>query len=282
MKALKIFALTAMLMLLALPVHAALFTFEDTVIYWPTWTSTETSDNTSDVVGVPNITGGSLTTNDSGYLTSVEINWQDGGHDLIRYPTDIFIDMGSDGDWDYVIKHQPTDGYFPANSYGLTPTTTGANFNNNIYSFEDGEFLTTRGANDSYYIQAREGTGTGSDIYWGSFDIRNDHPVYFNAASGIGTVIGSVDTVTGLFNQSSGTVTYADILYSSSGGIYLGFGEQDFTIGYAPLCANDAIFSPAAAATPEPGTFLLMGAGFLGLLGFSRRFKLGMVPVKRI
>ena len=76
-------------------------TFNDTKNYWPTW-SNGTSDDSQDVIGTPNITGGTADIV-NGLLKSVQINYTN----INSFPSltagDLFIDLGSNNYWDYVV-----------------------------------------------------------------------------------------------------------------------------------------------------------------------------------
>src|SRR6185369_8512804 len=83
--------------------------FVDTVNYWPTWQSTsDPADNAKDVIGHPNIVGGTATIEADRTISQITFT-QDAIHpswsDL--YTTDLFINVlksGTDTTWDYLVR----------------------------------------------------------------------------------------------------------------------------------------------------------------------------------
>lgn len=128
---LRLIMLTVMGVLLATQAHAAEVAFTDQTIHWPGYPESEDSyagvevdgapfvsnHNSQDYFGTPNITGGLVTTANN-RLANIRINfvitseptWPEG---LARniwsllYPGDLFLDVGSDGVWDYVVVMNP-------------------------------------------------------------------------------------------------------------------------------------------------------------------------------
>lgn len=214
--------------------------FSDTVNYW-TGFSNNTAQDATDVVGsTPDITGGSVVIDDFGYLDQISFNHlqtertsPDAG--------DLFIDLGSDGYWDYVVD--------VVTQREWTATTTNSAL---IYSFGIKEFQIT---DRSKYVFA--------DSYWDG-GYREAHPVGF-LATGNGTDTGKTASVTGPFVASTPVVfSFSDQL--------INIGNSPMTIGLAASCANDALFSEVAPV-PEPATMLLFGAGLIGLAGSRLRRK---------
>jgi len=142
----KSLLLLSILSFLFLP-HAAgatVLTFGDSVNYWDTWTSGR-YDNRRDTIGAPNITGGTAQVN-SGILSQVDIFYT--GYNSLVVAGDLFIDVGSNLSWDYVLSSE-----------------------GNIYKFRGDSFSTLKGKNDNLYKITDE---------WPGFDIRNDHPYALN------------------------------------------------------------------------------------------------------
>jgi len=132
-------------------VWATEFTFGDTVLYWDTWESTNSdggvNDNLTDTVGHPDITGGNCII-DSGHLSEINIFYT--YYDPLLKAGDLFIDVGSNLTWDYV----------------LTAASE-------IYEFKGDNFSSINGKNDTLYE---------INDKWSGYRIRNDHPYALNEA----------------------------------------------------------------------------------------------------
>jgi len=218
--------------------RATTVSFGDSVRYWSHY-GNGTSDDSRDTIGTPDLLGGTATFNDStGLLTSISIGYT--GHfspvasgDARVIPGDLFLDVGGDGHWDYVMK-------LVAGSQ--TPVANYASL-----SILDVSAI----ASPSYLFSGSDDTG-----YWADYRIRDRHPYAWN---GGGTQIGT-GNLTG-FNQlaSGGTL-----------GFGLGNGiaiNGNLTIGFAPSCANDVLFANVSVpvVVPEPSTALTFGIGLVAL-----------------
>lgn len=83
---------------------------------------------------------------------------------------------------------------------------------------------------------------------------RPDHPVGFDSG---------ITPVAGLLAYAGETPT--SVIYQFNPGIVM---DTNFTIGYAPWCANDVIL------TPEPMSLLLLGVGLMGIAGLRRKLEI--------
>jgi hypothetical protein len=212
--------------------RASSVSFGDATKYWQGY-SNGTVDDTRDTIGTPDFLGGTATFDDAtGYLTGVSINYTgyfspvaSGNARVI--PGDLFLDVGSDGHWDYVVK-------LVAGSQ--TPVANYASL-----SILDVSAI----ASPSYLMSGSDNNG-----YWAGYGIRDRHPY---AWDGGGTPVGT-GSLTG-FNQlaSGGTLVFG-----------LGIGlpmSSNLTISFAPSCANDVLRETVSAPVPEPTGALIFGIG---------------------
>ncbi len=212
--------------------HATSVSFGDGTKYWQGYAN-GTVDDTRDTIGTPDLRGGTATFDDAtGNLTGVSIDYTgtfspvaSGNARVI--PGDLFLDVGSDGHWDYVVKLV---------SGSQTPVANYASL-----SILDVSAI----ASPTYLMSGSDNTG-----YWAGYGIRDRHPYAWNGggtAAGTGSLSG--------FNQlaSGGTLDF-DL------GIGLPMGAK-LTLAFAPSCANDVLIEAVSPPVPEPTGALVFGVG---------------------
>jgi len=132
-------------------------------------------------------------------------------------------------------------------------------------------------AGQSIILDTAANDGNGSVVsipqVYGSDEVRFDpvRDLYFLAArnNGAGPVLGIIDGATDTFLQSLPTVPngHSVAVDPVSGEVFVPFGG----VAGNTVCPNGciAVYSASATSVPEPGSFALLGASLLGLLGLA-------------
>jgi len=226
------------------PAHASSVSFGDASKYWPGYAN-GTADDTRDTIGTPDLLGGAASFDDAtGHLTGVRIDYT-GVFSLVAsgnarvIPGDLFLDAGSDGHWDYVVK-------LVAGSQ--TPVANYASL-----SILDVSAI----ASPSYLMSGSDNSG-----YWSGYGIRDRHPYAWN---GGGTPAGA-GSLAGFNPLAAGGSLAFDL------GIGLPMNAS-LTIGFAPSCANDVLLARVSAPVPEPTGALIFGIGLAAVVRGQRSLR---------
>lgn len=237
----------SLLTLMAGDAFATTVSFTDSTRYW-SGHGNGTADDARDTIGTPDFTTGSASFDDAtGFLTRVSFSYTgrfspvaSGNARVI--PGDLFLDLGSDGHWDFVVKMVAGP---------QTPVASYASL-----SILDVHTIGT----PAYLFSGSDNTG-----YWQGYGVRDRHPYAWN---GGGNAVGTASL--GAFDQlaSGGTIAFD-----------LGRGiptTGGLSIGFAPSCANDVVLAKVTAPTPEPTAALVFGVGLTAVARVGRQRRGGV------
>lgn len=234
-------ALVSLLALSAGDARATTVSFGDGVRYWDGYAN-GTIDDSRDTIGTPDLRGGTATFDANGRLTNVSISYT-GAFSLVAsgngrvIPGDLFLDLGGDGSWDYVMK-----------LVGGSQTP--------VASYASLSILHVGGPDmsPSYLMSGSDNAG-----HWRGYGIRDRHPYAWN---GGGEEIG-----TGSLSGYSATANGGTLSFDLGRGIVV---RDSVRISFAPSCANDVLVADVAAPVPEPTAALVFGVGLAAVTRAAR------------
>ncbi|SHF16213.1 VPLPA-CTERM protein sorting domain-containing protein [Desulfacinum infernum DSM 9756] len=144
------------------PAQSLTLTFGDTHNYWPGW-GNGSRDDSQDTIGDPDFTGGTITV-EGAFLKQITFSfkeWESGTTWGKLHPGDLFLDVDSDDQWEYVVYSG----------------------NWSLYSVD----LPLNSAT-GYLTSGRDNQG-----YWAGYLIRDDHPIGLGEQPADSALLGTVE-----------------------------------------------------------------------------------------
>jgi len=268
LQTLNVAIIGCLLIFTASAAHAEVISFGDTSTYWPGWAAAPKAgqatnpDNTKDTIGTPNFTGGTATIINH-LLTQLTFNRTTNSDNwTVLSAGDLFIDLGGNQSWDYVVDLTDWDDYGPTKNRAGTDNKDPAAGYYNLYAVTI-PLGTSADKNMSPYMLS----GLDGQNGWSGYNIRDNHPVALKnlPTSSVGSVYFS-----GWNTKNAQGKYLTSYTFDFGKGLDLGT-SGDAIISWMPNCANDVVYEKVHYTVPEPTTLSLLGLGLPGL--FFRRKK---------
>ncbi|MBN1829361.1 MAG: hypothetical protein JW884_09495 [Deltaproteobacteria bacterium] len=223
--------------------HAYSIGFGDQAHYFPGW-SNGAADDQQDVIGIPDILGGTVSFDATYNLTSISFSFIVGSSSTWANLTagDLFLDVGGDGRWDFSVGSFGMTGSGPANVYDISVPLNGANG----------------------YVMS------GADGKWNGYNIRDDHPVAI-APGELGAPYCTAEFEGWRAPGSPTDVVWVSYVFNQGCSINI---KDGLIIGWTVNCANDVIYE--RITVPETGTSILLILGMAGICIFTGRIRKGL------
>jgi hypothetical protein len=268
----------ALLLGVALARPATANSFADNSITWDGW-ARDSQWNTTDVLGLPDITGWNFTLNGN-TLESINIDYNR-GHGSYNTATYSWISYA----WsllragDLFIGVIPKGQSFSAWNYVFVSGGSPSGLAQGLYKFNSPLDVVPSGTPGSpgyaYYVTKDDQGLFDTDTKY-NWDYRNHHPWALKNTS--------IVTPENLVGSGSASFSWDKLPYASTTtgqALFAGLGialdpatVAGIQIGFTFNCANDVLYEGTTIpleAVPEPATLLLLGSGLVGVFVNRRR-----------